>query len=209
MFLPPNGDPASPIWLLGDSAPIKIAGIRHALDPRHPTRHTIWTSVLEAIQERLFSFPEHQPRRLSHQALYTANAVDTVEAKSSDAEVSRCFERLRQLSRVHRPRTIITFGSFAYEFAVAAVEGGAIPKVPYSELKLSVIRDAFDKRVVDDGLVVVPLLHQIVALKFAQCHDAYSAEGFDSYYEYCGMHLANRLLQVHCNDRIWVTRDEN
>lgn len=204
-MLPPHGDPASPIWLLGDSAPPVTEGVRYALDPRHPTRHNIWTSVLDVIQERLFSASSQQPRRLSRQALYISNAVDTSGCKASDERVSACLENFRRRFSAHMPRTVLTFGSYAYQFAVAATEKPPLrPKALQKTLKLEDMRKAFDERVHDDQSVVVPLLHQIVAMQFAKCHEAYQAEGFDSYYEYCGVHLATRLLRVHVRDRVWV-----
>lgn len=43
------------IWLLGDSNPKNWDSILETpLDPRHPARHSIWTPVIDVIQDQAF-----------------------------------------------------------------------------------------------------------------------------------------------------------
>lgn len=52
---PYSGDPKFPVWLIADSEPKNWRKLLLApLDPRHPVRHNIWTSVLEYMQEVLY-----------------------------------------------------------------------------------------------------------------------------------------------------------
>jgi hypothetical protein len=45
---------ARKIWLLGHSYPEAwVHVLNEPLDPRHPTRHNIWTPVLDRLQERV------------------------------------------------------------------------------------------------------------------------------------------------------------
>jgi len=49
------GDPKFPIWLIGDSPPEAWADkLDTPLDPRHPARHSIWTSVADPMQDRFY-----------------------------------------------------------------------------------------------------------------------------------------------------------
>lgn len=206
-MLPAHGDPSSPIWLIGDSAPEKTAGVRHPLDVRHPTRHTIWTSVLDSIQDALFRHADAGPRRLADSAVYTSNAVLTAACKTDAARTSVALRVLRERFALHAPTTVITFGRDAFQLAVVAMEGGAPADFRFEQMSLGKMRRAFDARVGSDRRVV-PLLHQIVALQFDRCHAAYASGDHDSYYHYCGAHLAQRLLRLHpsSRDAVWVQR---
>lgn len=207
-MLPAHGEPASPIWLIGDSAPQKTTGVRHPLDARHPTRHTIWTSVLDSIQGALFEHADAGPRRLADSALYVSNAVLTADRKADAAHMSAALQTFRSRVEAHRPATVITFGGDAFQFAVAAIEGGAPADFRFRRTTLRMMRAEFDERVGSDQMTVVPLLHQIVALQFDRCHVAYASDNYDSYYHYCGVHLARRLLRLHpfsC-DAVWLQR---
>jgi hypothetical protein len=68
----PNCDPSSPVWLLADSPPVRRPDII-PLDARHPSRHNIWTPILEQIQEVAY---RHSDRlRVDADKLYIRNAV--------------------------------------------------------------------------------------------------------------------------------------
>lgn len=50
-----TGAPRFPVWLVADSEPKNWHKLLLTpLDPRHPARHNIWTSVLEYMQEALY-----------------------------------------------------------------------------------------------------------------------------------------------------------
>ena len=50
-----TGNPEFPIWLVGGSPPEAWADkLDTPLDPRHPARHSIWTSVADSMLDRLY-----------------------------------------------------------------------------------------------------------------------------------------------------------
>ena len=68
-----TGNPEFPIWLVGDSPPEAWADkLDTPLDPRHPARHSILTSVADPMQDRLY---RQSKRRLDTSRLYIRNAV--------------------------------------------------------------------------------------------------------------------------------------
>ncbi|MFC1981321.1 hypothetical protein ACFLVN_03660 [Chloroflexota bacterium] len=68
------GDPKFPTWLIGDSPPEKWADrLDTPLDPRHPARHSIWTSVADSMQDKLY---RDGNRRLDTSEPYIRNASD-------------------------------------------------------------------------------------------------------------------------------------
>lgn len=198
-----TGNPEAPIWLIGDSAPEREQ-VRFPLDPRHPTRHTIWTPVLEAAQDVLFGHGQFRPRRLSPHGFHVRNAVRTAACKSNHESVGTSMAELRALYGSFRPRTIITFGSFAFQFTVTAVESD-MPCSNFRAKSMSVrqIRSEFDARAQSEEKVVVPLLHQIVGLQPQKSHEPYLVDGTDNYFEYVGRHLAHRFLRMHAGDPCW------
>jgi hypothetical protein len=67
------GKPEFPIWLIGDSPPEAWAAkLDTPLDPRHPARHSIWTSVADPMQDMLY---RQSKLRLDMSRLYIRNAM--------------------------------------------------------------------------------------------------------------------------------------
>ena len=68
------GDSSCPIWLLAESNPTRWqADLEAPLDPRHPARHSIWTSVADVVQDRVY---RECGLRVETGALYIRNAVE-------------------------------------------------------------------------------------------------------------------------------------
>jgi hypothetical protein len=105
------GDPLCPIWLLGDSNPRNWEDrLETPLDPRHPARHSIWTPILDGIQDNVFRVVK---RRVNTRHLYIRNAVGNVAAKphgNSSAWTDKTqaeIHELRVLVGGHRPFLIL------------------------------------------------------------------------------------------------------
>jgi hypothetical protein len=76
---PENTDPDSPIWLLGDSPSANnLDKNLKPLDRKHPTRHTIWTPILDVVQRHLFV---DCGCRLDDSELFIRNAVSHPDHK--------------------------------------------------------------------------------------------------------------------------------
>jgi hypothetical protein len=86
-----DGDKKFAIWLLGDSNP---KNWQHVLDvrfdPKHPARHSIWTPVLETIQEYVFVTRKN---RVKTSPIYVRNAIeDPVDKPLSNGESDNYFD---------------------------------------------------------------------------------------------------------------------
>jgi hypothetical protein len=68
------GNKDFPIWLLGDSNPKNWQDILVSpFDSRHPARHSIWTPVLDVIQDNVF---RKSRIRIDTSSIYIRNAIE-------------------------------------------------------------------------------------------------------------------------------------
>jgi uracil-DNA glycosylase len=194
------GDPKFPIWLIGNSPPKNwVDKLDTPLDPRHSARHSIWTSVADPMQDRLY---RQAKRRLDTSRLYIRNAKLSVE---EDAQLSQ--ERLRALFHTYRPSLVVTFG--ALSFAIAVPASGETPEKASRTTKL--LGEQFRGRIqrYDDSKInIIPLLHVSIARgKFLEGHRDFvgtHGSGPPNYFDYVGAKLADLLLAKFSGKRIWI-----
>jgi hypothetical protein len=191
---PENTGPDSPIWLLGDSPSANDQEkLLRPLDSRHPTRHTIWTPILDVVQRHVFV---ECGCRLDDSKLFILNAVsDSAHKKKEnreklDAEIAELAELLNR----HKPLLVLCFGQFAFECARRAQEEEKLPALKWTIQKLS---QEFRERILKvqlGSVTLLPLLHAVVALKFSKCSTDFSGGG-DNYFEYTGHEIAQVLIK--------------
>jgi len=122
----------SPIWLLGDSYPAKWRQhLNGPLDPRHPTRHSIWTPVWDEIQRTVYN-PDKL--RVDDRRVCIANAAESSADGSPDWDFSKDSFKARVaayglLLNKYRPPIVCALGRRAYAFALLA-KGIAQPCKP-------------------------------------------------------------------------------
>jgi uracil-DNA glycosylase len=194
------GDPKFPIWLIGDSPPEAWVGkLDTPLDPRHPARHNIWTSVADVIQDRLY---RQKKLRLDTSRLYIRNAM-----LSFGEQIQLSAPRLKELLNRHRPSVVLTFGASA--FMVALFASGEVPQKLYKTTKL--LGEQFRGRIEkydEHKINIIPLLHVSVARgKFLEGHrDFVGTHGSvpPNYFDYVGAKLVDLLLAKFSGKRIWI-----
>ena len=190
-----DGKPCSPIWLIGDSEPKKLASIlEFPLDSRHPTRHNIWTPILNQIQEYAFT---HRLNRLSNGAFYIRNAVtDSDLKKNLTSHQSNLEDEIRELSELihqYNPKLILSFGAFSFEYCRRALNEAVHRSSSYWSVER--LNDEFTSRVRSKS-VLIPLLHAVVARgQFMLCHQKFSGNT-GNYFSYTGSLLAERICIV-------------
>lgn len=204
------GDPAFPLWLLGDSNPPQWeASLQTPLDPRHPVRHNIWTSVLDVIQDRVY----RQTRdRLDTTSIYIRNAVADpgIKPKGSALEwppaATAEVEALGTLLERHRPVLLLSFGAFSFEFARRALRQEPVRNYGHwgartlgQEFRCRIA--VFDPRSVN----ALPLLHITIARgKFRESHDYFCGLPGGNYFEHVGLAIADTLVKYRDQLPIWV-----
>ena len=199
-----------PIWLLGDSNPEQWQkSLLTPLDPRHPVRHNIWTSILDIAQDRVFRAGR---LRVETRSLYIRNAVDNPRLKPNSTSVQ--WEQateleiaaLQKLVQTHVPKLVLSFGAFSFEFARRVLTQE--PKYSYGYWGAKRLGDAFRQQIslFDPKFTnVFPLLHRSVSGgKFIQSHDYFCGQEGADYFKFVGESIAGILLQ-HRNDLpIWI-----
>ena len=194
------GGPEFPIWLIGHSPPPAwVDKLDTPLDPRHPARHNIWTSVADPMQDRLYT---QGKLRLDTSRLYIRNAM-----LSLDEQTQLSQERLKKLLDKYRPSVVLTFGASA--FMIALLASGETPQKLYKTTKL--LGEQFRSRIEkydEHKINIISLLHVSIARgKFLEGHrDFVGPYGsmHPNYFDYVGTKLADLLLAKLHDKPIWI-----
>lgn len=207
------GAPSFPVWLIADSEPRNWnKQLLTPLDPRHPARHNIWTSVLEHIQETVY---KQEKRRFDTGRLYIKNAVTNPDEKPESVrldwpqELREKTDSLRADLLHWSPKVVLTFGAFAFEFLRRACREQ--PLCSYAHWSTAELGSEFRKRVVlyeDSKTNILPLLHVSISRgRFLESHKYFvGGEGKDppNYFEFVGVKVAEIFLQKLRSEPIWV-----
>lgn len=198
------------IWLLGDSNPKQWEDILdYPLDPRHPIRHNIWTSILDPIQDRVY---RKIGKRVDSSSIYIRNAVENPDIKpkgnhvSWNTEVGIEINEFRDLLLKFKPKLLFSFGAFSYEFARRALNQEPIRKYSYWSAKglgqdFRHCAKMFDLSTTN----LMPLLHRVVSGgKFVQSQDHFCGKEGVNYFEYVGYQVADLLIENEANIDVWI-----
>jgi hypothetical protein len=216
-----TGNPNSAIWLLGDSNPKsendpERVDPQHSLTPldrRHPTRHNIWTPILDVLQREVFVACKS---RLNDSDLYIRNAVGDPGNKSDKEQRGREVAVLRDLLNQYRPPLVLAFGRFANEFARHALRKEDERVQSWTVWSIKMLADEFartihtltgpDAVIYLESVNVLPLLHAIGARQFRYCHREFSS-GTGNYFKYAGELIASILIKHRAHrklSRLWM-----
>ena len=190
-----TGSMDSPIWLIGDSSPANWeAELVDPLDSRHPARHNIWTPILESVQFHLYATMR---KRLCTDDIYIRNAVHHASEKPSGTalEWSPDLEAettaLAHLLNAHSPKLVLTFGSFAFEFARRSQKESPHPSRYWSTERLG---HEFRRRIrafAPPDIALVPLLHVSIARRhFLKSHKVFTKLEDGNYFDYVAREMA-------------------
>jgi len=200
-------------WLVGDSVPLawrhKLKG---ALDPRHPTRHSIWTPVWDAMQHAFFV---HKGRRLNSTAFWVINAVESPTIKPSPS--ARVWDRLSALSKrqediriklsASQPLIVITLGQFAFEFIrrAAGMPAERVDHWSKSRLAFEFHKATAETKEPMRTPLIVPLLHATISRgQFLDAHRAYTCNEEGNYFEMAGTRIAAVIIRLPHLPDIWM-----
>ena len=198
------------IWLLGDSNPKQWEDIlEYPLDPRHPIRHNIWTSILDVIQDRVY---RKIGKRVDSSSIYIRNAVENPDIKPKgnhvrwNTDVGVEIDCLRELILEFNPSFLFSFGAFSFEFARRSLKQE--PERSYSYWGARRLGEEFRIRVEKFDLSntnLIPLLHRVVSSrKFVESQDYFCDQEGANYFDYVGNRIANILIKYQNDFEIWI-----
>jgi len=205
-----DGNRASDVWLLGDSNPKRWEDILHEpLDSRHPIRHNIWTSIVEVMQNKVFDdFRNH----IDTTKIYVRNAIEDADRKPKRNDenwndyVENEIRAFKNMIIEYKPKIVITFGSFAFEFTRRSIrEDSQKPYQYWTTKKLgNEFRDRLDRFNVRNTNII-PLLHRSIAgRRYIQSHNYFcNVEMEGNYFNYAGKELANVLISNEKELDVW------
>jgi hypothetical protein len=211
------GEKTFPIWLLGDSNPKNWENILDfPFDPRHPARHSIWTPILDVIQQEVF-LARHT--RIDMSNLFVRNAIQRAEHKpkdtiyewkdtpTSNSAITQDLVNLCTLAEQYMPKIIFTFGSFAFEFARRSIERADI-FYPYRYWNTKFLGQEFRKRVENfepKQVNIIPLLHASIARgRFMESHRDFCAGEDTNYFSFTGTRISQLLLRYYDEFAFWM-----
>jgi len=204
------GDPDYAIWLLGDSNPKNWESVLDSpMDPRHPTRHNIWTAVLDVVQDTVYRSCRE---RVDTAPLYIRNAVEDRDDKPAPSLVDwgppviHEIHDLDKALRQRRPSILLSFGAFSFEFARRSM--GEEPIRRYSQWTTKRLGEEFGARIRrfdPDRINLLPLLHATIARgRFIQAHEHFCEQEDADYFQFVGNHIADKLLEHRDALHIWI-----
>jgi hypothetical protein len=204
------GNKNFPIWLLGDSNPKNWQDILITpLDSRHPARHSIWTPVLDVIQDNVF---RKSRKRVDTSSIYIRNAIENPIDKPPEKQnnwstnLDQVNEVFSQLLFQYQPVFVLCFGSFSFEFARRALKQE--PNHPFGYWGARNLGIEFRQRISEFNLGrinALPLLHTSISRgRFIESHNYFTQQEGGNYFEFAGNQIANKLL-LDCQQlNIWI-----
>ena len=200
-----------PVWLIADTPPSRWKDrLASPLDPRHPARHSIWTSVENYLQRRCY---RRHKLRFDTSRLYIRNALVDTEAKPRANElrwgagVPEGVKSLRGDIDHHRPRLVLTLGAFSFEFVRRTKNHEA--HQPYGHWSTTRLGYEFRHRLSNwtgADCNTLPLLHASIARgRFLEAHAYYvgDQDPDGNYFQHVGEQLADLLLERFVGADVW------
>jgi len=165
--------------------------------------------VLDVIQDTVFGA---RRGRIETAPIYIRNAIEDSADKPSSLtpawqnSVERELLELQEMLRRYRPRMLLSFGAFAFEFARRAL--AEEPRRRHGHWGARRLGQQFRQRIARfdlDSINLLPLLHVSIARwKFIQSHDYFCAQRGANYFEFVGKNIARRLLEHRDDLRVWI-----
>jgi hypothetical protein len=190
-----SGDRSYPIWLL--------------VNPKHPAvRYYIWTPVLAEIQDKVY---RQIHRRIDTTHIYIRNVVREIGMVANTlnwwgADVEAEIEAFRELVLEHKPKIIVTFGAFPYEFMRRVYELQPLKGPKY--WSTARLKEEFEGSIENFDMSQtnrIPLLRRVVESgKFIEGHNNFCNEDVEDYFCYVGDKIAEKIIENKDGFNNWI-----
>lgn len=186
-----SGERSYPIWLV--------------VNPKHPAvRHNIWTPALTEIQDKVYR-ELHKIIDVSN--IYIRNVVcdsRIVPTKLNwwGSEIAKEIASFREIVLENKPKILISFGSFPYEFLRRVYE--IKPEKGPRHWGNSNLGDEFERLIENFDINKtnrIPLLRRLVSSdKFIEGHNYLE----NDYFRYVGTKIAEKIVENKDSFDIWI-----
>lgn len=184
-----------PIWLL--------------VNPKYPAvRYDIWRPVLTEIQDKVY---RELHLRIDTSNIYIKSAVDDIRLVPNTLnwwakEVAKEIELFREMVHDYKPKMLITFGAFPYEFARRVNE--VKPEKGPKAWSTVILRNEFEKSMETFDINqtnTIPLLRRVLETdKFTDTHDYMSPTDRELYFNRVGTKIAEKIIENKDTLNIWI-----
>ena len=189
-----SGERTNPIWLL--------------FDPRHPIRHDIWTPILDEVQDKVY---RQIHRRVDTSKILIRNAINNSLLVPNTLnwwadEVVAEIELFREIALEHKPKILISFGAFAYEFVRRVYK--TRPKKGPKHWGTSILGDEFRSSIENFDINTtnrIPLLRRVIASgNYIEAHNYFCHNQGENYFNYVGIKIAEKIIENKNDLQIWI-----
>jgi hypothetical protein len=189
------GNRTYPIWLL--------------VNPKYPAvHHDIWRPVLDEVQDRVF---RELQTRIETSNIYIRSAVNEGRIVPNTLnwwgrEVAKEIELYREIVHEHKPKMLISFGAFPFEFMRRVYE--VKPEKGPKAWSSSILRDEFEKSMENFDINQtnrIPLLRRVIASdNFIETRNFLSRTDRETYFQHVGTKIAEKIIENKDNLDIWI-----
>ena len=190
-----SGEKTYPIWLL--------------VNPKHPAvRYNIWTPVLNEIQDRIF---REIHTRIDTTNIFIRNAVSDCGIVPNTLnwwrpEVAKEIVLFREMVLEHKPKILISFGAFPFEFLRRVYE--IKPEKGPKYWGTSNLEDEFRKAIGNFDINKtnrIPLLRRLItSSNDLEADNCFDRKGSKNYYYDVGSKIAEKIIENKDNLNIWI-----
>ena len=190
-----SGKKTYPIWLL--------------VNPKYPAvRYDIWRPVLDEIQDKVY---RELHTRIDTTNIYFRTAVNDSGIVPNTLnwwgrEVAKEIDLFREIALEYKPKMLISFGAFPFEFVRRVYE--IKPEKGPKAWGTSILRDEFERSMENfdiNNTNRIPLLRRVVTsdnqrdnLNFASLPEK------ETYFHHVGTKIAEKIIENKDTLDIWI-----
>ena len=190
-----SGERSYPIWLL--------------LNPKHPgVRRSIWTPILDEIQDKVYRKIE---TRIDTTNIFISNAInDSGKVPNTlnwwATEVAKEIELFRESTLEYKPKILISFGAFPFEFVRRVFN--ITPEKGPKYWSNSNLKSEFERAIENFDINQtnrIPILRQVSASsRFVEDHSHFNRTNISNYFRDVGTKIADKIIENKDSLKIWI-----
>jgi len=121
-------------------------------------------------------------------------------------KVAEEIEFYREIIHEHKPKMLISFGAFPFEFTRRVFE--VKPEKGPKAWSTSILKDEFEKSIENFDINQtnrIPLLRRVIATdKFVETHNFLSRTDRETYFQHVGAKIAEKIIENKDSLDIWI-----